>query len=101
MSKILTIILVYLFIITFIISMRNFVDELFSSSSSSSSSFSDIFLTKSVDVSTIYLLQVVLGLNCNEDVSVSINFYDNGYEGHYKYFFSKRCIKKLYGYNIY
>ena len=51
-----------------------------------SSSFSDIFLTKGTNVSTTYPLQVVLGLNCNEDVSVTIKFYDNGYPGHYKYF---------------
>lgn len=51
-----------------------------------SSSFSDIFLTKGTNVSTTYPLKVVMGINCNEDVAVTINFYDNGYSGHYRYF---------------
>ena len=51
-----------------------------------SSSFSDIFLTKGTDVSTTYPLKVVMGINCNEDVAVTINFYDNGHPGHYRYF---------------
>lgn len=51
-----------------------------------SSSFSDIFLTKGTNTSTTYPLKVIMGLNCNEDVSVTIKFYDNGYPGHYKYF---------------
>ena len=51
-----------------------------------SSSFSDIFLTKGTNVSTTYPLKVVMGINCNEDVAVTINFYDNGYPGHYRYF---------------
>lgn len=50
------------------------------------SSFSDIFLTKGTTVSNTYPLEVKMGLNCNDNVSVLIKFYDNGYNGHYKYF---------------
>lgn len=50
------------------------------------SSFSDIFLTKGTTVSNTYPLEVKMGLNCNDNVSITIKFYDNGYNGHYKYF---------------
>lgn len=51
-----------------------------------SSSFGDIVLSKGTDVSTTYPLEVVTQINCNADVSVTINFYDDYYPGHYKYF---------------
>lgn len=50
------------------------------------SSFSDIFLTKGTTVSETYPLEIIMGLNCSDNSSVSIKFYDNGHNGHYKYF---------------
>lgn len=51
-----------------------------------SSSFSDIFLTKGVTESNTYPLQIEMGLSCDNDVSVTIKFFDNGNKGDYKYF---------------
>ena len=60
------------------------------------SSFSDIFLTKGTTVSNTYPLEVKMGLNCNDNVSITIKFYDNGYNGHYKYFLVNGGRSKLY-----
>lgn len=79
--------LLYIIVMVFLLSGCAFEDKVGSFyEMGCSSSFSDIFLTKGTTESTTYPLQVVLGLSCNEDVSVTIKFYDNGYPDHYKYF---------------
>lgn len=51
-----------------------------------SSSFRDIYLSKDSSRVMIYPIEAVLEINCNSDTSVTIDFYDNNYPGHYKYF---------------
>lgn len=51
-----------------------------------SSSFGDIYLSKPSSQVMIYPIEAVLEINCNSDTSVTIDFYDNNYPGHYKYF---------------
>lgn len=51
-----------------------------------SSSFGDIVLGRNISISGTYPNEVVVQLNCNSNTQVTINFYDNGYPGHYRYF---------------
>lgn len=51
-----------------------------------SSSFNDIVLGRNISISGTYPNEVVVQLNCNSDTRVTINFYDNNYPGHHRYF---------------
>lgn len=49
-------------------------------------SFDNLELGKNNSVTGTYPNEIATQLNCNSNVIVTVNFYDNGYDGHYRYF---------------